>query len=86
MQNNERIHEALEKLKQQRDELRLKMHLAKADARDEWDELEGKLEHLRERAKAAGSEASEASGDVGEALRSLASEIKKGYARIRDQL
>lgn len=86
MQNKERVQEAVEKLKQQRDELRLKMHLAKADARDEWDELEGKWEHLKERAKAAGGEASEASGDVGEAFKSLASEIKKGYERIRSQL
>ncbi len=86
MQSNERVQEAIEKLKQQRDELRLKMHLAKADARDEWDEMEGKWDHLRDRLKAAGGEASEAKGDVGDALKSLASEIKKGYERIRDQL
>lgn len=86
MPSNERVQEAVETLKQQRDELRLKMHLAKADARDEWEEMEGKWDNLRERLKAAGDEASEAKGDVRDALKSLAAEIKKGYERIRDQL
>jgi predicted nucleic acid-binding Zn-ribbon protein len=86
MEPNERIQDAVEKLRQQRDELRLKMHLAKADARDEWEELEGKWESLKDRLKAAGGEASEASEDIGGALRGLASEIKKGYERIRNQL
>jgi len=83
---NERVHEAMERLKQQRDELRVKMHLAKADAKDEWNELEGKWDSLKERMKAAGGEAGEVSDDIGDALKELASELKSGYARIRDRL
>lgn len=83
---NDRTAELVEKLKQQRDELRLKIHLAKADARDEWEELEGKWEGLKERLRAAGEEASEARGDIGAAARELAAELKRGYDRIRDRL
>lgn len=83
---NDRTAELVEKLKQQRDELRLKIHLAKADARDEWEELEGKWEGLKERLRAAGEEAGEARGDIGAAARELAAELKRGYDRIRDRL
>ena len=36
------INEVFENLKQQRDEIRVKMHLAAADAKDEWEALEKK--------------------------------------------
>ena len=85
-EGNERVQEMVEKLKQQRDELRVKMHLGKADAKDEWNDLEGKWDSLKERMKAAGGEAGDVSDDIGDALKGLASEIKSGYARIRDQL
>ena len=35
--------ELVEKLERQRDELKLRAHLAKAEARDEWEELEQSL-------------------------------------------
>ena len=85
-EGNERVQEMVEKLKQQRDELRVKMHLAKADAKDEWNELEGKWDSLKDRMRAAGGEAGEVSEDIGDALKGLASELKNGYARIRDRL
>ena len=34
------------KLKQQRDELALKIHLGKRDAKDEWEEMRSKLDQL----------------------------------------
>ena len=36
-----------ERLKQQRDELRVRLYLGKADARDEWARLETQWEVLR---------------------------------------
>lgn len=82
----DRTQEILEKLRRQRDELRLKAHLGKAEARDEWEELEGKWNALKEKLKAAGGEAGEAKSDIGAAARDLASELKKGYERIREKL
>ena len=72
-----------EKLKLERDELKLHLHLAKADARDEWHHLEEKWENFHERASGVGEAASEVSKDVGAATGILGEEIKKGYERIR---
>ena len=38
-----------EDLRQARDELRVQMHLAKADARDEWEKLEPKWDEFQEK-------------------------------------
>ena len=78
--------ELVGKLERQRDELKLRAHLAKAEARDEWEELEVKWERLRSRLKAAGEEADVASEDVRAAASILADELKKGYERIRQSL
>ena len=73
-------------LKQQRDSIMVQLHLAKAEVRDEWDELEQQWEHLRGKAKSVGDEAHDASRDVLEAAKLLAEEIKQGYERIRKRL
>ena len=75
--------ELITSLERLRDELKLKIHLAAADARDEWEELERKLSHLRSKASTLGRVAEEAAGDVGEALEALGKELKKGYERLR---
>jgi SMC interacting uncharacterized protein involved in chromosome segregation len=81
-----RIDETLAALKRERDELALKVHLAKADARDEWKSLETKLDALdaltRPMAKVVGDTASE----VGTSLELAADEIKKGFERLRKML
>jgi len=73
-------------LRQQRDVIMVQLHLAKAEVRDEWDELEQQWEHLRAKAKSVGHEAQNASQDVFQAAKLLAEEIKQGYERIRKQL
>lgn len=72
-----------DELKRQREELRLKLHLAKAEARDEFEKLEKRWEHLRGRLGVIGKEAGAASKDVLEATRLVLDEIKEGYRRIR---
>jgi hypothetical protein len=51
----------MEKLRQERDELKLKAHLGKAEMRDEWETLERKWEHLEGRMEGVAEEAREAS-------------------------
>lgn len=80
------LRELAAKLEQQRDELRVKAALGKAEVRDEWDELEEKWDKLKRKLKAAGEEVDEASDDVKAAASMLMEELKKGYARIRDRL
>ena len=77
------VDEVIASLERMRDELRLKIHLAAADARSEWDELEKKWSHLRGKASTLGRVAGDAAGDVGEAVELLGKELKKGYERLR---
>ena len=83
---NEGLDKLIADLKQQRDELALKMHLAKAEARDEWEELEQKWDELQTRLPALREAASESAKDVGTALGLVAEEIGKAYKRLRGTL
>jgi vacuolar-type H+-ATPase subunit D/Vma8 len=68
-------------LKQKRDELRVKIHLASKEAQDEWEELEEKMQAFSSRA-----ELGKTSEGVGDALGKLGRELKLGYNRIRDAI
>jgi hypothetical protein len=76
----------MEDLRRLRDELRVRMHLAKQEARDEWVELEKKFEHLRGRLEVVGKVAKESAEDVAEALELVGQELRKGYEKIRKLL
>ncbi len=73
----------IENLKQQRDELKLKMHLAQKDAQTEWESLEKKWESIQDKIDALQKEAVGSSRNVGSAVGLVAEEIKKGYDRLR---
>ena len=77
------LHRLVDELKEQRDELRVRLHLAKAEARDEFEKLEKRWEHARGRLAVIGKEAGEASKDVGDAARLVLDEIRAGYQRVR---
>ena len=68
-------------LKQKRDELRLKIHLASKEAQDEWDELEEKMEKFSSRA-----ELDKTGEGIGDALGKVGEELKLGYQRIRNAI
>lgn len=70
----------------QRDELRVRLHLAKAEGREELARLEEKMDALRLRAQSAGSEAQDALKDIGGAAEQLANEIRQGLERVRKTL
>jgi len=72
-----------ETLLQQRDELRLKLHLAKADARDEWEGLEKKWVEAQAKFAEVQKAAGESSEEIEAAARLLGDELLKGYERIR---
>lgn len=83
-EGKEKLQKLLQQLETERDELKLKLGLAKLEAREEWGELEKKMDSLRGRLKVLGGEAREASSDVAEAAGALASEIKEGFQRLRN--
>jgi predicted N-acetyltransferase YhbS len=70
----------------QRDELKVRLHLAKAEGREELVRLEEKIDALRLRAQSAGSEAKDALKDIGGAAERLADEIRQGLDRVRKTL
>jgi ElaB/YqjD/DUF883 family membrane-anchored ribosome-binding protein len=80
------IEELSEELRELRDELSVQMHLAAADARDEWESLERKWQHFRGRAKSVGRAAGSAAEDVGDALELLGQELRRGYRKIKAAL
>ena len=82
----EELEKALRSLEQQRDELRLKLNLAKAEARDEWEKLERQLDQLRGKLRGAQEAASQSAADIGTAAKLLAEELRQGYERIRKRL
>ncbi len=81
-----RLQSLLSKLEEEGDELKLKMGLAKLEARDDWGDIQKKLERLRGRMKVVHEEAGESGGDVGAALEVLGEEIKTAFDRIRKAL
>jgi hypothetical protein len=82
----EQMAKAVEHLKQQRDELQLKLHLAKADAKDEWASLENQWEEIKPKLEAAREEAGKTAESVGTALGLAVDELKKGYERLKGRL
>ena len=76
----------LQQLETERDELKLSIGLAKLEAREEWNELEKKIESVRGRLKVVGEEARDVSEDVAAAAQTLAEEIKVGFARLRERI
>ena len=70
-------------IEQLRDEIKLKAHLGKAEAVEEFDKLEKKWDSFLEQCKPVAEEAGKTAGNAGAALGLVADEIKAGYERIR---
>ena len=71
--------EDLEDLKQMRDEIRVKLHLAGQEAKDKWRELEPKLEELEVKFEKSGQQLGEATTklfeEVGQAIREFGARV-----------
>jgi len=82
----EQMTKAVEYLKQQRDELQVQLHLAKADAKDEWAKLEKQWDEIRPKLEGAREEAGKTAESVSTALGLAIDELKKGYERLKGRL
>ncbi|MGH0031060.1 MAG: CBS domain-containing protein [Myxococcota bacterium] len=78
--------EELSDLRRIRDELRVQIHLGKAEALELWENLEGRFAEVEGHAKALAKRAEEPVQDIAEAARLLIEEIGTGYKRLRDLL
>jgi len=80
------IDEVVGALRTERDELRVRLHLAKAEIRDEFEELEDKWNHLESRLGHLKDAGKESADDVGAAAKQLAEEIGAAYSRMKKSL
>ncbi|MGB5291805.1 MAG: hypothetical protein WBN41_10200 [Lysobacterales bacterium] len=76
------IEEMLNELKQERDELRVRLHLAKLESSEEWQKLEAKLGKFESKAKGLGDATADASREMGAAVKLLGEEIRDGFKKI----
>lgn len=80
------VAELISALKQQRDELKVRIHLGSEEAKQEWEKLEENLRQLMARHEPLKQAVDETADDVWESLKLVASEIKDGFQRIRKSL
>lgn len=81
-----RLRDELEAVRCARDELRVQLHLAQADARDLWQELEDKWHELERRTAALAREAEAPAHEAREVVENLVGELRRGYQRIKKSL
>lgn len=86
MSESDTLAEIISSLKQQRDELRLRMHLAGAETKQEYERLTGKITELTDQYEPTRQAAGETASNVLAALKLAAEEIKAGYDRVAKSL
>lgn len=76
----------IQRLKQERDELRLQMHLASMDAQDEYQRISGKVDELTSQVEPVREAVEETGKNLYAALGLLADELQVGFQRVRKSL
>jgi len=82
-ENTDQIEKIKASIEQMRDEIKLKAHLGKADAKDELAELEKKWDSFLADHKPLADEATKTAANAGAALLEVGEELKAGYKRMR---
>ena len=83
MNVKDELQDTTEKLRKQREELSVKMHLASMEVRDEWEEVEEKWEEFTAKSKQFYKEVEPSLGEIRTALSLLGSELEAGYQKIK---
>lgn len=86
MTNRNRMDELIEALEQQKDELALKIHLGKQEAKDEWELVTERLDKLKDDYRPLKDAMKESAGSVTDALFNVGKEIQASFQRIRKSL
>ena len=82
-ENTDQIEKIKASIEQMRDEIMLKAHLGKADAKDELAKLEKKWDSFLADHKPLADEATKTASKAGAALLEVGEELKAGYKRMR---
>ncbi len=86
MSNRDALPELISTLKQQRDELQLHMHLAKSEAKQEFERLTDRINELTDQYEPVRKATAETADNVIAALTLAAEEMKAGFERVRKSL
>lgn len=76
----------LDELARTRDELRVRIHLAKAEAKDEWHKLEDAFARVSSELARTAEDAKRPAGQIGSAARTLLDDLRRSYERIKGEL
>ena len=82
----DKIEDRIDTLRMQRDELKVQMHLASMELRDEWDKLEHKWAHYSDRTRELKKAVEPTMEDVHCSLAMLGDELSEGYQKIKNAL
>lgn len=85
-EKRERLAKEFESLRTLRDEMRLQLHLGRAEARERFEKLEERWQHLEGRMKVVARASREELAEVGQAVRLVLDEIRDGYAHVKKLL
>ena len=80
------LDEVISKLKQERDELKLQMHLASMEAKDEYERVSGKVDELTDQYEPVKDAVEDTADNVFTALGMVADELKAGFHRVRKSI
>ncbi len=82
----EEFNKLMEKLKMERDEVSLKIHLASMDAKKEYEEAEKKWPEVKAKASQIADDAVETSEELIAKVKVVGEELKETYSRISRRL
>jgi DNA repair exonuclease SbcCD ATPase subunit len=80
------IEDFWEKLKTQRDEIKVQAHLARAEFRDEWNEVEEKWQKAEQAFDRVQDQAIETTAEMQQSAKVIMEEVASTYDRIKERL
>lgn len=84
-QPSERPPDSMAMLRTMRDEIRLKIHLASMDVKDDWSKLERRLEELESKGRALTSKASESFDTLLQAVQAFRDTLKQASKQEKQE-
>ena len=81
-----KLDHVISKLKQDRDELKLQMHLAGMEAKDDYERISEKVDELTRQYEPLKDAVEETADNVFAAFGLVADELKVGYQRVRKSI
>jgi two-component sensor histidine kinase len=77
------LQDRVQEFARMRDELIVQANLARLEAREEWGELEARLEQLKAKADEAGDIAEDTAEAMAESAKDVLAELQAGYDKLR---